>query len=301
MGSARWSPSDWSDHVAKTASKTQQQIFTQHDIHEELNPAVIARRESVDSDANPESTPIIIATDVTASMGILAETIVKKGLGVIMEEIYDRKPVPDPHLAIMAIGDAYVDRSPLQVTQFEADIVLAEQVKNIFIEHGGGGNGGESYNLAWWFALNRVEADAISKRGRKGFLFTIGDEAPHAELTASAIRQFCGEEHAETTTSRALLESLERNWEVFHLIVDPVMSQPVRESWGDLLQERAIFVEDHEDLAEVIVSTMQVIQGASVDDVAKSWSGSTELVVRNAVGGLTHRESPDADSGVASL
>jgi hypothetical protein len=91
-----------------------------------LNPAKIKMRESRDSDDNLPSTPIIVGIDVTGSMGVLAETLVKRGLKPLFEEILDRKPVTDPHVMAMAIGDAWCDRAPLQVTQFEADISVAE-------------------------------------------------------------------------------------------------------------------------------------------------------------------------------
>ena len=76
----------------------------------------------------------------------------------------------------MAIGDAECDRAPLQVTQFEADIRLADQLRELWIEGGGGGNRGESYHLPWAFAAMRTSTDCFERRGRKGYLFTIGDE-----------------------------------------------------------------------------------------------------------------------------
>lgn len=286
MGSARWNPSDWATHSRATSTQTRQQIFSQSGMHDDLNPLKIAMRESVDSAANPNSTPIILAVDETGSMGMLAEVIIKKGLGTIMEEIYERKPVTDPHIMCMGIGDAFSDRAPLQVTQFEASIVLADQVKNIYLEGNGGGNGGESYLLAHYFAAFKTKCDAQVKRKRKGYLFTIGDEAPHQKLTRDQVKAFIGDDVEADLSAKDLLGILSPNWEVFHLIVKPAYSEAVTK-WTELLGERAIQVSDHEKLAEVIVSTMQVIEGHDADKVIKSWSGDTSLVVQKAVGGLT--------------
>lgn len=282
MGNARWSHSDWIHHARATSHQSRDQIFAQHDIHAELDPAKIKLRESVDSPANPQSTPIIIAADETGSMGVLAETIIKRGLGVIMEAIYDRQPVPDPHICCMGLGDAYCDWAPLQVTQFEASVApLVDQVKKIYIEGGGGGNGGESYPLAWWFACYKTKCDAIAKRKRKGYLFTIGDECPHDLLTREQVRRFCGVGCERNVPAADLLELAQRFWHVFHLIVKPVGDQPVLSKWRELLAERAIVVDDHERLAEGIVSTIQIVEGHDADSVAGSWDRHTSGVIRN--------------------
>jgi hypothetical protein len=74
-------------------------------------------------------------------MGIISDNIAKEGMPTLFKEIYDRKPITDPHIMFMGIGDVEAgDRSPLQVSQFEADIRLAEQLEKLHVEHGGGGN-----------------------------------------------------------------------------------------------------------------------------------------------------------------
>lgn len=297
MGGSRWSADDWSTHSARTSTMTQQQIFTQSTIHNDLDPRGIKLRESVDSDQNPNSTPVIIAVDVTGSMGMLAETIIKTGLGVIMQEIYDRLPIPDPHVMCMAVGDANCDHSPLQVTQFEASIVLADQVKNFHIEGGGGGNGGESYALVWYFAAMKTKCDSMIKRNKKGYIFTIGDEPPHMTTTRDQInRVFGGNSEADISTSD-LLGMVSQNWEVFHLIVKP--GSYSHDRWDALLGERSIKVTDHTKLAEVIVSTLQVIEGHDPKTVIDSWSGDTSLVVSSAISSLT--KSAGAGTGVVRL
>lgn len=281
MGNARWSQADWAFHAQTTSKQTREQIFTQVGIHADLDPKNIKFREAVDSAANPESTPIIIGADETGSMGVLAEEIIKRGLGTVMKEIYDRKPVPDPQIMCMALGDAYSDRAPLQVTQFEASIVLADQVKNFYLEGNGGGNGGESYALAWWFAAYKCVTDSYKKRKRKGFLFTIGDESPHSVLTKDQIVRFCGVGCERDIPVKELLNVASEYWNIFHLIVKPVSGQNVIADWKALLNERAILVEDHEKLAEGIVSIIQLIEGHNVNDVVNSWDSKTRISVKN--------------------
>ena len=188
MGNARYDDDAWRTYSARsTAGKSREQIFTQRHMHPDLDPVKVKAREAVDSPANPETTPIILAADETGSMGVLAEQIIRGSLGDIMKELYDRKPVTDPQILCAGVGDVNCDSAPLQVTQFEAAAdVLGEQVKNIWLEGGGGGNNGESYPIVWIFAARKVIADAFSKRKKKGYIFTIGDEQPHTSAMSPA-------------------------------------------------------------------------------------------------------------------
>lgn len=294
MGNTRWDPSDWTAYSASTSTKSRAEIFTSRTIDAALDPAKIDVRESVDSTANPNSTPIILASDVTGSMGALAEQIVKHELGKIMGEIYDRKPVTDPHILGGAIGDTYWDRHPFQATQFEADLAVAKQMEKLYIEGGGGGNAGESYLTAWYFAAFKTKCDAFAK-GRKGFLFTIGDEAPLDDLPKEHVKEFFGDDVQEGFTTKGLLELIAPNWNVFHLIIKPVSSQPVKAKWTDLLGQNAISVSDVGKMGEIIVSTMELLAGKSIDEIADSWSGDTSMVVRDALGSLV----PGADTAGA--
>ena len=150
-------------------------------------------RESRDSKDNPKSTPVIVALDVTGSMGMLADVIAREGLGVLFNAILDLKPISDPHVMFMGVGDANCDSAPLQVSQFEADNRIVEQLTQLFIEHGGGGNNFESYNLPWYFGARHTEHDSLIKRGKRGYLFTVGDEEAPEALTVAQIEEVIGD------------------------------------------------------------------------------------------------------------
>jgi hypothetical protein len=253
-----------------------------------LNPLGVTVRESRDSVDNPNSTAVIVAIDVTGSMGMLAEKIAKTGLGTLFKEILDRKPVTDPHIMFMAVGDANYDKVPLQVSQFEASNVIIDQLTDIFVEHGGGGNQSESYQFPWYFAAMHTSIDCLEKRGKKGYLFTLGDEWVPPALTKAQIKQFIGDDVERDYSPAELLAMVQRMYHVFHLVVEEgsYQDRPLA-SWKASLGERALLLSDHTKLAEVIVSTMQVNEGADVNTVADSWDGSTAVVVRKAVGALT--------------
>jgi hypothetical protein len=292
MGNSNWSTNSYSNYSRSVAGKSQQQIFTQTQCHPDLDPSKFNIRESVDSPANPNSTPVIVAVDETGSMGILAENIIKKGLGVIVEEIIKRKPITDPHIMLAAIGDAYCDAAPIQATQFEADTVICQQIEKIYLEGNGGGNGGESYPLVWWLALNKTHCDAINLRKRKGYLFTIGDEAYHATLARDHIKRFLGGDVEADMPVADLLSDLQEKWEVFHLITPTSATeyQNAKDKWRELLGERAIIIEDWNRLGEVIVSTMQINEGQDADKVFASWDGDTSIVVKNSLNSLATKQ-----------
>jgi hypothetical protein len=194
----------------------------------------------------------------------------------------------------MAIGDAWCDRAPLQVTQFEADIRVAEQIQDLWIEGGGGGNAYESYNLPWYFAAMKTATDAMQKRGKKGYLFTVGDEPCPPVLKAEHVRKFIGDGMQSDLSSANVLAIVERSYEVFHVIVeegsffqhDP---KQVLRSWK-LLGQRVLRLSDHTKLAETIVSAIEITEGRDAETVASSWSGDTSVVVADAVRSLAPRK-----------
>lgn len=295
MGHGRWSSSDWADYAARDAGRSREQIFGARGLHPDFDPARIVVRESRDGPENPRSTAIILASDVTGSMGLIAETMIRTGLDTTMRELLARKPVSDPHVMAMAIGDAYCDQAPLQATQFEADLTLADQLRRLWIEGGGGGNDGESYALAWLFAATRTSIDCFEKRGEKGYLFTIGDEPLLPKTPGAAIARIFGAPFAHDVGSPALLTQAQARYEVFHIVLADCgyASQrldAVLASWRPTLGERVLVCEDHSKIAEVIVSAIEMTKGAAVADVAASWDDAgTARTVASALSAKTQR------------
>lgn len=294
MGSGRWSGADWGSYAKKTyAGKTTKEVFKRSQIKEEFDPKNIKVRESRDSDDNPNSTALIVALDVTGSMHNVIDEMARKGMNTLCQEVYDRKPISDPHIMCMGVGDVDMgDRAPLQCTQFEADIRISEQINEIWLEGMGGGNNFESYHLPWYFAAMHTEIDCFTKRGKKGYLFTIGDEFPPELLRASAVETVTGVRPQGDLSMEAVLQMAQRMYNVFHVIVEEghcARRYPgtIQDKWMDVLGQNVISLSDHTKLAEVIVSTLQVIEGATKEEVTASWDGTTSIVVKNAIDSLS--------------
>lgn len=305
MGTSRWDTSDWSSYSASVSTKSAAEIFTSRNLHEDLNPKGV-NRESRDSDENPESNAIIIGCDVTGSMGMIANNLVREGLGVLFEEIYDRKPVTDPHIMVSAIGDVDYDSAPLQVGQFEADLAITKDLEKVYVEKGGGGNSHESYDMPMYFAAYHTSIDCFEKRNKKGYLFTIGDEEPPTYTSREAVNEIIGDDGLQDDIPfKDVVEAAQKMYNVYHIIVAEGShcrwhsakggAKYVRDKWADYLGQNAVIIEDYTKLAEVIVSIIEVNEGRDVDSVAKSWSGDTSLVVKSAINDLTAK-SDDADN-----
>jgi hypothetical protein len=244
-------------------------------------------RESRDSADNPQSTASIVALDVTGSMGILAEHIAKEGLGPLFTRLYAERPVSDPHIMFMGVGDAFYDRAPLQVSQFEADNRIVEQLTELYLEGGGGGNDAESYHLPWYFAARKTSIDCWEKRGRKGYLFTVGDEEIPAPLTGEQIERVLGDRVQGNLSAKDLLEEVGKQYHAFHIIIEEGNYARdhlprVQKRWQELLGQRALSLKDHTKLGDGIVSIIEMNEASmgygTTPLAAKKLPGYIELL-----------------------
>lgn len=286
MGSGSFSTSAYRAYASTTTGKTTDEIYTSRDLDKSLDPKGVKIRESRDSKDNPRSTPLIVALDVTGSMGVIADALARQGLGVMFESVLDRKPITDPHVMFMGIGDANHDQAPLQVSQFEADNRIVEQLTKLWLEHGGGGNNFESYNLAWYFAARHTEHDSLIKRGKRGYLFTIGDEQAPEDLTKNQIKEFIGDTPQDRLDTASILAEAQRMYDVFHIIIEQGdyathHKAAVIESWRELLGQHVINLSDYSKVAETIVSTIEVSEGRDAKAVTATWGPAVYNAVKH--------------------
>lgn len=285
MGRGSYQSSDW-DRLRSSrninSNSTVQDLYRSRQMKESMNPYGIQYRESCDSMDNPASTAIIFGLDVTGSMGYLSEEIAKGALNRTMLEIYEKNPVSNPHIMFQAIGDSKSDQAPLQVTQFEADIRIAEQLLDVYFEGRGGGNGGESYLLSWYFASRHTKIDCYEKRKEKGFLFTIGDERCHETLEREEIRRVFGDNSARCG-AKELFQEASQKYEIFHIVMraGSYKYQSSGEHWRKLIGNRAVELDpDNLDvLPEIFVSLMQYAKGMGQEQIVGQWSGKAAEVV----------------------
>jgi hypothetical protein len=150
--------------------------------------------------------PVVYAFDVTGSMGTLPKTIFDK-MPMIAGQIAENGYLDDPQVCIAAVGDVRCDSAPIQVGDFTLIRNLDDWLKRVWLEGGGGGNGGESYEYAGYFFDRYCEIpEAVTP-----FLLITGDEDFRDTLYKSDLDRHFGGKHEETT-AREVFDSLKRKF-----------------------------------------------------------------------------------------
>jgi len=193
------------------------QTFEARHIDPALDPRGFKVRECCNSEEHPNTIPVILALDVTGSMGeACAETAA--AIGKIVTSLYDK--FADIEFCIMGIGDLDYDLAPIQMSQFESDVRIAVSLDKVYMEHGGGGNDFESYTSAWYMGLHRTKLDCYDKQGRKGIIITMGDEPLNPYLPARELNAAIGGSEQADIETKALYQQAIQKFDIFHIAVD---------------------------------------------------------------------------------
>lgn len=276
MGRGSYTAGDWVKLKSSRGinqSNTVENIFTSNVARKEYNTAYIIARESRDTDSASESTPVIIGFDVTASMGYLAKELSVNAVNKTVTKLYEQKPISCPQVLCAAIGDSLCDETPLQVTQFEADIRIIKQLTDLYLEGGGGGNNGESYNLLWYFAAKHTQTDCYEKRGKKGFLFSIGDDQCHPQLSADEIKRVFSDDVSYPLSNEELIRMAEKKFHLYHICIetDGAYNAEAVLKWQQLMPGRTTVIQkkDIRYLADLILAIIRVGAGMTPNESLK--------------------------------
>ena len=281
MGHGSYTASDWSKLKKSRSLDTKtsaSQIFTQNKMLDKFNPRFVNKRESRDSEEHTNSTPIAIGVDVTGSMGYLSTQIIKESLNALMIELYGSDIITDPQLMFAALGDV-VDQAPLQITQFESDIRIAEQLMDLWIE-GCGGDAPEDYQLLWYFLAHHTDIDSFNKRGKKGICITIGDAGIHDKVSANNINKVFDDNVNKDFTSAELAREASEKYELIHIIIGDKTNNLV-----DVLPGRVLIIKkgNVQYLTDVIVTVLRILNGQTKSDALKKLNDLSRPVVEQAL------------------
>jgi len=268
MGSGAWSTNVYSA-AKEYRTRTGKSAFAYSDtmsgtnradwrVHDSLDPTQANIRESRDSDEHPTSQAISVIFDVTGSMGSIPRTLQTKlpGLfGLLLRKGY----LAHPQIMFGGIGDATCDRVPLQVGQFESDNRMDDDLGNIFLEGGGGGQRTESYELAMYFMARHTSMDCLEKRGRRGYLFLLGDEMAYGHVKASEVRDIIGDDVTEDIPLTDIVAELRTKFEVYFIVPGNAYhgrDAAITKFWRSLFGQNVIVLDDLAAVCETIALTI---------------------------------------------
>lgn len=290
MGSGIWS-TDVYEAADRYRRATGRSAFAYSDggartVHPRLDPRD-AFRESRDSAEHPDSLAIAVLFDVTGSMRRVPRILQSRLpnlLGLVQRKGYAR----DPQIMFGAIGDATCDRVPLQIGQFESDNRMDDDLGRIVLEGGGGGQQTESYELALYFMARHTSIDCFDRRGRRGYLFIIGDEMAYDRVKAREVRGVIGADPGEDVSLEWIVTEVQQKYHTYYLL--PAGSSyagdvKVLSFWRDLLGQNAVELDDLDAVCETIALTVGLGEGTvdldgGLTDLAELGSNARPAVSR---------------------
>lgn len=286
MGYSSWSSATYASIKTDYTTKKVDDIFVNNktrQIDPLMDPKNMRVRECRDSSNHPKTLGIEFFLDETGSMRNIPEKLIRYKLGTLIETLL-KHGIADPAVLFAAIGDHEADNFPLQVGQFESDAGgLNKWLTSVYLEGNGGGNAGESYLLAWYTAARYSSMDCFEKRGKKGYLFTVGDEATLKSILASDIKELFGVGEASPVTAEQILKEARQMFHVFHIHCvegSNGTDRNVIDSWKDLLGQNLILLDNSDNVAETVASTVAIMEGVDKDSVLKSLGSASPSVSR---------------------
>lgn len=235
--------------VAGEASAAQ--MYKSRSLPDILNPKNVLR-ECLDSDEHPNTIPVILALDVTGSMGETAVQVAKN-INTVMTEMYSK--LKDVEFMIMGIGDLAYDSAPIQISQFESDVRIVEQMDQVYFEFGGGGNTYESYTAAWYMGARHTKLDCVNKRGKRGIIITLGDEELNPYLPYYSLSKATGDDLQADIETADLWKEASEKFDIYHINVDHhgYQSLKLEETWKEYLDESHYYSVKTNDVTNTII------------------------------------------------
>lgn len=267
------------DSRGTVTSDNLQDFYQQTHIHKDLNPYKVVR-ECCDSDEHPNTIPVIIGLDVTGSMG-RACIKTAQNLNTIITSLYDK--FDDIEFMIMGIGDLAYDHAPIQASQFESDVRIAEHLDKVYMEHGGGGNGFESYTAAWYFGLHHTKLDCW-RRGKKGIIITMGDEPLNPYLPKYPLSKVTGDNLEADVETKELYELTKEKFDIYHIAIDDIddcyqrYKTRVDKTFKEVLNED-YKISTLDELPSTIVKCIEnSVNGYSIEETVDTTNNNSNLI-----------------------
>jgi len=202
--------------------------------------------------------PIVIVLDVTGSNIDLARIVYDKA-PMLYGQIEQQGYLDDFDICFMAVGDSETDKYPLQVGNFAKGIDIDTYLEKIVLEACGGGNNGESYEVAAYYLTHYMDLPD----GAEPIIFFQGDEPTHGapthySVTRTGIPDFNADSNDVWEELREIC-----NDNVYMLLgkYDGVFwKEKTLDHWKDLLaKDHVIKVNEDKAVADLILGVISMV------------------------------------------
>nr|MDO8085519.1 hypothetical protein [Candidatus Sigynarchaeum springense] len=210
--------------------------------------------------------PLVIAVDVTGSMREFPKIIFEK-LCILYNEVMLFLPETlkeSFEISFAAIGDAYSDQAPVQVTDFASGKELDQNIKSLYPEGGGGGQARETYELIAYFYARHCNLVNPLDHPRPLFIF-IGDEGFYAKVNREHVRQHVSTEDKlkSDLISEDVFNVLKQKFNVYILRVlygNPDDEKDIDAKWRKVLGDKhVIIMKDPKRIVDTIIGIVATV------------------------------------------
>jgi len=215
-------------------------------------PPPVGRSVATDS-----PTPLVVAVDVTGSMGEWPKIIFEK-LPVLYNEA--KLHLPDVAISFSAIGDANIDAYPLQVCDFKKGKPLEADINGLCPEGGGGGGIKESYELCAYFYARHC----ATPRSKRALFVFCGDEGFYERIKVGTLKKMVGDTVARDVDSFDAFRDLRKSFETYMLRVpytaDAEKDQFIHDQWVRALgAQNVLRMEDPKRIVDCIIGLAAIL------------------------------------------
>ena len=286
-----------SAYTAKTSLRAARGYKTAFEHHEDIQAGRTAVgchelmnifgkiRESRDSEQHPNSRGVYVGFDGTGSMRDVPVTF-QKSLSPLMSMLTANDYISDPQVLVSVYGDAFVDKVPLQVGQFESDVNIDADLSRLYLEGGGGYGMEESSELMAYALAHRCSMDCFEKRQERGYAFLFGDELSYDTLFAAQIEKHFGKPPGaneqfkfEDLDVQELFQLARQKFDVFFVIPHGTAyynDARVLKHWQMRVGEnRALKLSDATAVSGLIASAIAFAEGCTHDEIREHLGSSS--------------------------
>jgi len=208
--------------------------------------------------------PIWSGFDGTGSMGENAARA-HAALGEINAMLDGIRGRYNPQLATSVIQDVDDEHPVFQMSQFETDDRIAEQIRLLIPDHNGG-DAPEDYQLGLAYLMMATHTDISDFYGLKGYGMVVGDQIGREKVSVESVNHHLGHKLQSAMSTKSVGHQLLPKWHIFYVHVgsgDGGERDFATKWWDEILGKgRTVVVPDPNLLAEVQAGLIYVCETA---------------------------------------